>query len=184
MSSLESAHGFIRDELLQRGAALFQPLASAADVDLAVRVGPASGESSRQFQVERLRPHPSLFIVCVAFDGDTPSGVWVFPSATFGRFADGPSRGASRDLDLDARAGRPDGAPSPAGPGVGQRFLTGLAAPLLPKDKSTYEPFPLRITLRPRAAAHARRREQPRALLRRRGRNTTIHRQRQRRAYP
>ncbi len=112
VSGLEAAHGFVRDELLQRGAALFQPLASPVDVDLAVRVErgqyvevqvkPASGETPRRFQVERLRPHPSLFIVCVPFNQGQPSEAWVLPSATFDRFADGPSHGASRELDLDA----------------------------------------------------------------------------------
>ena len=111
-SGLEAAYGFVRDELLQRGASLFQPLANPAAVDLAVRVErgqyvevqvlSAGGEAPRRFRVERLRPHLSLFIVCVAFDGDTPSGAWVLPSATFDRFADGLSRGASRELDLDA----------------------------------------------------------------------------------
>ena len=101
-------------ELVQRGAAVFEPVGGQAGVDLAVRTGdgqyvevvvkePASPDNGRAFVMRRFRPRPHLFVLCAAADGEA----WPLPSAVFERFAAGAPGEPEWTLDLDAPADEP-----------------------------------------------------------------------------
>ena len=68
-----SARQHVVDNLVERHAAVFEPVGGSADVDLAVRTGdgqyveviikePVSEEEKRSFLMRRFRPRPHLFI--------------------------------------------------------------------------------------------------------------------------
>ena len=101
-------------ELVQRGAAVFEPVGGPAGVDLAVRTGdgqyvevvvmePASTDNGRAFVMRRFRPRPHLFILCVTADGEA----WPLPSPVFERFAAGAPGEPEWTLDLAAPVDEP-----------------------------------------------------------------------------
>ena len=108
------ARQYVVDNLVERHAAVFEPVGGSADVDLAVRTGdgqyvevvvrePVSPEEGRSFLMRRFRPRPHLFILCV---GPGPEA-WLMPSAVFERFATGAPGEPEWMLELDAPSDEP-----------------------------------------------------------------------------
>ena len=72
------ARQYVVDSLVERHAAVFEPVGGSADVDLAVRTGDgqyveviirepvAERREPRSFMMRRFRPRPHLFILCIA----------------------------------------------------------------------------------------------------------------------
>ena len=96
------------DNLVERHAAVFEPVGGSADVDLAVRTGDGQyveviikesvpAGQSRSFMMRRFRPRPHLFILCVA---EGPEA-WLLPSSVFERFATGAPGEPEWVLHLD-----------------------------------------------------------------------------------
>ena len=114
------AEQYVIDNLLKLGAMVYVPVLDAEGVDMVVRsgtsefvevqvksAGGAGGKDPRWFQVTRLRPRDSLYIVGVSFEGDDPAEAWILPSRAFDRFATGAPT-PTRDLNLDtSRDGEP-----------------------------------------------------------------------------
>jgi hypothetical protein len=103
------ARQHVVDNLVERHAAVFEPVGGSADVDLAVRAGdgqyvevivtePVSEEETRSFLMQRFRPRPHLFILCVAPGPEA----WLLPSTVFERFATGAPGEPEWVLHLDA----------------------------------------------------------------------------------
>lgn len=109
-----SVRQHVVDNLVERHAAVFEPVGGAADVDLAVRTGdgqyveviirePVSEEMGRSFLMRRFRPRPHLFILCVAPGPEA----WLLPSTVFERFATGAPGEPEWVLQLDAKEDEP-----------------------------------------------------------------------------
>ena len=108
MTNADAKAAVIRS-LVERRAAVFEPVGGSADVDLAIRTGdgqyveviirdPVSGEEGRSFSMRRFRPRPHLFILCVALGPEA----WLLPSVVFERFATGAPGEPEWILHLDA----------------------------------------------------------------------------------
>ena len=104
-----SAKEYVTGNLIERHAAVFEPVGGSADVDLAVRTGdgqyvevivrePVSAEDGRSFLMRRFRPRPHLFILCVAPGLEA----WLLPSTVFERFATGAPGEPEWKLELDS----------------------------------------------------------------------------------
>ncbi len=109
-----SAKQHVVDNLVERHAAVFEPVGGSADVDLAVRTGdgqyvevvvtePVSEEENHSFLMRRFRPRPHLFILCVAPGPEA----WLLPSTVFERFATGAPGEPEWVLHLDAPSEEP-----------------------------------------------------------------------------
>ncbi|MDE2836639.1 MAG: hypothetical protein OXL97_03910 [Chloroflexota bacterium] len=109
-----SARQHVVDNLIERHAAVFEPVGGSADVDLAVRTGdgqyveviirePVPAKEGRSFLMRRFRPRPHLFIMCVAPGFEA----WLLPSTVFERFATGAPGEPEWVLQLDAPSDEP-----------------------------------------------------------------------------
>ncbi len=119
MTTNASAKQYVIAKLVERGAAVFEPVGGRADVDLAVRTGdgqyvevvirePSAADKPRSFVMRRFRPRPHLFIIGVT-DGGVADGpeAWLVPSTAFERFAAGAPGEPEWNLGLDDSAGEP-----------------------------------------------------------------------------
>ena len=108
------ARQYVVDSLVERHAAVFEPVGGSADVDLAVRTGdgqyvevvirgPVAAEEPRSFVMRRFRPRPHLFILCIAQGPEA----WLVPSTVFERFATGAPGEPEWVLRLDAPQDEP-----------------------------------------------------------------------------
>ena len=70
-----------------------------------------SVEEERRFVVADFRPHPELFFLCVEFDGDEITAVWVLPSTAFFVYSTLDEERGLRELNLDANQERIKGIP-------------------------------------------------------------------------
>lgn len=108
------AKEYVIRNLMERQAAVFEPVGGSADVDLAVRTGdgqyvevicrePLSAQESRSFMMRRFRPRQHLFILCIAPGPEA----WLLPSIVFERFATGAPGEPEWVLRLDAPQDEP-----------------------------------------------------------------------------
>ena len=101
-------------ELLARGAIPYVPMSDVEGVDAVVSIDGGSllriqikaavvsgSKYHRWFQLGELAVADDLFIVCVEAPDGIIGDVWVFPSKVFDAYANHPTKGTPRDLDLD-----------------------------------------------------------------------------------
>ncbi len=98
----------IGSKLMDNGVSVFTPLGLNSDIDFAIRTGDGTyievivrnhkPENGHSFQMNRFRPRPHLFIICITSKEEH----WIIPSTVFERFASGAPVEASWVLNLDA----------------------------------------------------------------------------------
>ncbi|MCY4581625.1 MAG: hypothetical protein OXE50_02315 [Chloroflexi bacterium] len=109
-----SARQYVVNSLVERHAAVFEPVGGSTDIDLAVRTGDGqyvevivresmAAEEPRSFTMRRFRPRPHLFILCIAPGPEA----WLVPSTVFERFATGAPGEPEWALQFDAPQDEP-----------------------------------------------------------------------------
>ena len=100
---------YVFGELLRRGVVPYVPMVDMEGIDAVIRSttghlelqvkSSATPKSPRWFQVERLRPRESYFLICVNLTVDPPE-TWIIPSQVFAENA--TQSKDVWDLDMDA----------------------------------------------------------------------------------
>ncbi len=90
------------------GVRVNTPAGCRLELRAAASTSNGTGEE-RRFAVADFQPRPELFFLCVEFDGDAATDVWVLPSTSFFVYSDADEEHGLRELNLDAKQERIEG---------------------------------------------------------------------------
>ena len=106
MPDVAAARQFVVDTLMERGATVFQPVATSSGIDFLVRTNDrkyvelrVAPSDARSFQAGNFRPHSAFYILGVVQQADAAPEAWVLPSPVVERYGDRSDSGYTLDLN-------------------------------------------------------------------------------------